>query len=68
MSPTSQYLAAALELLRARIADIHKHEIRTDLIHFAGRRSQLITALNLHWDAVRDRAGVPPPDEVITWL
>ena len=68
MTPTTQYLASALELLRARIADIRKHDVRTDLIHFAGRRSQLITTLNSHWDAVTDRAGVPPPDEVITWL
>jgi hypothetical protein len=68
MTPTSQYLSAALELLRARITDMRTHAAKTDIIHFAGRRSTLIESLNHQWDAVTDRVGVPPPDEVVTWL
>ena len=68
MTPTSQYLTAALELLRARISDMRTHAVHTDVIYFAGRRSKLVESLNRQWDAVTDRVGVPPPDEVVTWL
>lgn len=63
-----QYMASALELLRARLSEIRTPESRSDVLNFAGRKRHLITKLNGHWDELTDRSGVPAPDELMAWL
>jgi len=57
MTPASRDRAAALKLLRARIAGIKTHELCTDLIHLTDPRRNMIGASNRQWDALVDRAG-----------
>ena len=62
------YTMAALDLMRARIADLRSKPSHADPLLFLGRNISLLQELHRRWDALPEPKGVPRPSDVWSWL
>lgn len=62
------YTMTALQIMRARIADLRSKDQDASALLFLGRNLPLLQELNHRWDALPELKGVPRPCEIWSWL
>lgn len=67
MSLREQYQRTVIDIMRQRLAELRPPR-DSQLVVFLGKSRQVIDDLLSLWEALPQRDGLVPPEEVIGWL